>query len=133
LRLSLACALVCALGCNPVAARTPKESPMTDANGPATVTRVMLKKPSSPSALVGGLKLTLVEVEERILRKEGGSVRVQAVRLRVERGGETREVDLEKTIDVMGHRLKLLDAGDGQETPQSPVEVFATIEVGPAK
>jgi hypothetical protein len=101
-----------------------------DAKGAAmSDVKVTLKKPSAPTAKAGELSLTLLEVDERATHEGKRVVRKMVARLRVEKGGEAREIDLEKSAEVFGKRLVLLDAGDGQENPNAPREVFVTVEV----
>lgn len=109
--------------------RTETTMEKSEPKSPSAPVRVMLRVPTSATAQVRDLKLTLLEFREVTVQTATGVQRGPQVRLRIERAGETKQVSLEQSQSLFGHLLKLVDAGDGQATPQSPREIFAAIDV----
>jgi hypothetical protein len=53
------------------------------------------------------------------------------VRLRVERGSDRQELQLDGPRDLFGHRISLMMARDGEFTPGGPREQYVSLRVGP--
>ena len=59
------------------------------------------------SVQVGPLNITLVDIVEAVIEREGARSRVYSVELIVERNNQKVEVSLEEPLEVFGHRIEL--------------------------
>lgn len=59
------------------------------------------------SVQVGPLNITLVDIVEAVIEREGARSRVYSVELIVEHNNQKVEVSLEEPLDVFGHRIQL--------------------------
>lgn len=92
-------------------------------------TQVTLKSHSSPTATVGELNLTLVDLIQ-VAEPRGGKVgRFHRAKLHVVVGSDARDIFLTDQTIVLGYTLRLESAGDGQEDPHAPREGIAVISV----
>ena len=121
------------------ATETPMASPVHDAAPPpkdATVdtqeTQVTLTSKSSPSAKVGALTLTLLDLIEVAEPRDGKVGRFHRAKLHLEVGTEARDVFLTGETTALGYTLRLHSAGDAQDNPHAPREGIAVIAVKPA-
>jgi hypothetical protein len=111
-------------------AAPPPEAPVDSTSHPSP-TQVTLKTLSSPSATVGPLTLTLLEVIEVSKPQDGKVHRFHRARLRVETATESQVVFLSGETTALGYTLTLHSARDGQADPHSPRETIAVIDVRP--
>ena len=94
-------------------------------------TQIQLKSASDPTAVVGDISITLLHSTEKSTKGPDGNLRFSwQARVRVTHGAESSELTLgDQPVEAYSYQLKLLSAGDGQATPQSPRESIAEIEV----
>ena len=113
---------------NTAATPTLKEPPVDTQE-----TQVTLTSQSSPTAKVGGLTLTLLDLIEVAEPRDGKQRRFHRAKLHLEVGSDSRDVFLTTETTVMGYTLRLHSAGDGQANPHAPREGTAVIAVRPAR
>jgi len=92
---------------------------------------VKLRLTSAPTGQAFGLTLTLLQVLEVAVSGERGPVFKRTAVLRVQRGEEQQELTLDGSHEVLGHKLTLAMAGDGEPAPGAPRESFAIVRVEP--
>ncbi len=98
-------------------------------------TQVTLRSRSAPTAKVGALTLTLIDLIE-VAEPRGGKVRrFHRAKLHLEAGADSRDIFLTTETTAMGYTLRLHSAGDGQSDPHAPREGIAVIAIrpGPAR
>ena len=59
------------------------------------------------SVQAGPLSITLIDIVEAVVEKEGARSRVYSVELIVEHNNQKMEVSLEEPLEVFGHRFQL--------------------------
>ena len=112
----------------PAATPTLKEPPVDTQE-----TQVTLTSKSHPTAKVGALTLTLIDLIEVAEPREGKVRRFPRAKLHLEVGPDSRDVFLTTETTAMGYTLRLHSAGDGQSDPHAPREGVAVIAVRPAR
>jgi hypothetical protein len=110
----------------------PSEAPAKDPHVDTSTTHVTLKSSSNPTAKVGALTITLLEVIEVAAPVDGKVGRFHRAKLHLEAGGAARDVFLTEEVTALGYTLKLRSAGDGQDGPHAPRESIAVIDVRPS-
>lgn len=109
--------------------REPAKPPTKDPHVDTSTTQVTLKSSSHPTAVVGPLTITLIEVIEVAAPSAGKIGRFHRAKLHLEAGGAARDVFLSDETTALGHVLKLRSAGDSQDNPHAARESIAVIDV----